>query len=196
MSFVDHYLPYFGQRLITHPLSSVLPFQPLFTESSCRDQLLALSLSFGALIAPHPLYCMFVFNSLFIVQLVFFVGWVSVCPGSYAGLSQGWLWEYHMTLGAHLLVCWMSPKQVWSLRLAVQEPSCFLSVMWHGEALYGLEVQGVEVLILLGASFLPSVAPSVSARFLIYGAHAVCFCLLLHSSPILDPPNQPFISLP
>jgi hypothetical protein len=26
--------------------------------------------------------------------------------------------------------------------------------MWHGEALYGLGVQGVEVLILLGALFL------------------------------------------
>jgi hypothetical protein len=31
--------------------------------------------------------------------------------------------------------------------------------MWCGEALYGLRVQDVEVLILLGAFFLPSVAP-------------------------------------
>jgi hypothetical protein len=31
--------------------------------------------------------------------------------------------------------------------------------MWCGKALYGLGVQGVEVLILLGALFLPSVAP-------------------------------------
>jgi hypothetical protein len=39
------------------------------------------------------------------------------------------------------------------------ESSCFLSVTWHGEAFHRLGVQGVEVLILLGALFLPSVAP-------------------------------------
>jgi hypothetical protein len=108
-----------------------------------------------------------------------------VCPGGYAGLSQGCLWEYHMMLGAHLLVCRMSPKQVWSKSLVVWESSYFLSVMWCGEALYRLGVQGVEVLILLGAFFLSSVAPSVSARFLIYRAHAICFCTLV---TILDPP--------
>jgi hypothetical protein len=32
--------------------------------------------------------------------------------------------------------------------------------MWHGEAFYRLGVQGVEVLIPLGALFLPSVAPA------------------------------------
>jgi hypothetical protein len=35
--------------------------------------------------------------------------------------------------------------------------------MWRGEALYGLGVQGVGVLILLGGFFLPSVA-SVSQQ--------------------------------
>jgi hypothetical protein len=39
-----------------------------------------------------------------------------------------------------------------------QQPSCFLSVMWHGEALYELGVQGVRVLI-LGGFLLLSVAP-------------------------------------
>jgi hypothetical protein len=52
----------------------------------------------------------------------------------------------------------MSPKQVWSQHLVVQEASCFLSIIWLGEALYGLGVQGVEVLILFGALFLPNVA--------------------------------------
>jgi hypothetical protein len=28
MSFVDHYLPYFRQQLITHLLLALLPFQP------------------------------------------------------------------------------------------------------------------------------------------------------------------------
>jgi hypothetical protein len=31
--------------------------------------------------------------------------------------------------------------------------------MWYGEAFYGLGVQAVEVLILIGALFLPSVSP-------------------------------------
>jgi hypothetical protein len=43
--------------------------------------------------------------------------------------------------------------------------TCFLSVMWHAEAFYGLGVQGVEVLILLGALFLPSVAPASQQGF-------------------------------
>jgi hypothetical protein len=42
----------------------------------------------------------------------FLQGGRSVCPGDYAGLSQGWLWEYHMTLSAHLLVCQISPMPV------------------------------------------------------------------------------------
>jgi hypothetical protein len=68
-------------------------------------------------------------------------------------------------LGAHLLLCQMSPKQVWSQLLVVQEPSCFLSVRWRGEALYGLGVQGVEVSILFVALFLPSVAPASQQDF-------------------------------
>jgi hypothetical protein len=31
--------------------------------------------------------------------------------------------------------------------------------MWHGEAFYGLGVQGVGVLLLLGVFFLPKVPP-------------------------------------
>jgi hypothetical protein len=31
MNFVDCYLPYFRQWLMTHLLSAILPFQPLFT---------------------------------------------------------------------------------------------------------------------------------------------------------------------
>jgi hypothetical protein len=59
----------------------------------------------------------FLFSSLFIVQFLFIYllwGRGLNCPGGYAGLSQGWLWEYHMMLCDHLFVCRMSPKQVWS----------------------------------------------------------------------------------
>jgi hypothetical protein len=54
---------------------------------------------------------------------------------------------------AHLLVCWVSPKQIWSQCLVAQEPSYFLSVTWHRESLHDLGVQGVELLIHLGVFF-------------------------------------------
>jgi hypothetical protein len=73
--------------------------------------------------------------------------------------------EYHVMLGAHLLDCQMSPKQVWNWLLEVQEPSYFLGVTWCGEALYGFMVQGVEVLLLLGGLFLPCVAPASKQDF-------------------------------
>jgi hypothetical protein len=84
----------------------------------------------------------------------------------------------------------MSPKQVWSLRLVARELSCFLSVMWHGEALYGLGVQGVKVLILLGAFFFAKSGSTISARFLTYGAHSVCFSTAV---AIMDPPVVVFL---
>jgi hypothetical protein len=68
---LDHYLVYFRQRLITHPLSAALPFQSLFTESSHGDQLLAPSAFSGAFTTPFPLCCMFLFSSFFIVQFLF-----------------------------------------------------------------------------------------------------------------------------
>jgi hypothetical protein len=67
MSFVDCYLPYFRQWLITIPLLALLPFQLLFTKV-CRDQLLAPPPFFDVLSASHPLCCVLAFSSLFIVQ--------------------------------------------------------------------------------------------------------------------------------
>jgi hypothetical protein len=89
MSFVDCYLPYFRHRLITHPLLVLLPFQPLFTESSCRDQLLAPPHFSSALTAPRPSAgCSFsvpylLFSFFFLLGL----GCQSV-HGGYAGLPQ------------------------------------------------------------------------------------------------------------
>jgi hypothetical protein len=37
---------------------------------------------------------------LFIIQFGFFPGWGSVCPGGYADLAQGCLWEYCMPLSS------------------------------------------------------------------------------------------------
>jgi hypothetical protein len=106
MSFVDHYLPYFRQQLITGPLLALLLFQSLFTEilhagqvltpppfscaatyqppsvglsafpvfaeSSCGDQLLALPPFSVALRAPCSLCCVFLFSYLFIIQVFLF----------------------------------------------------------------------------------------------------------------------------
>jgi hypothetical protein len=84
---------------------------------------------------------------------------VSLSRG-YAGLSQG------IPHADYLLTCWSaSPKQVWNRHLVMQEPSYFLSVTWHGEALYELGIQGVRVLILLGGFVLPSVAPASQESF-------------------------------
>jgi hypothetical protein len=111
--------------------SAFLPFQPLFTESSSGDQLLAPPLFSEVLRAPHPLCCMFLFSSLFIIPLFFFfffcrVGvslsrWLSwFIPGVAVGILHA----------AYLFTCWSaSPKQVWSQHLVAWEPSCFLSVM-------------------------------------------------------------------
>jgi hypothetical protein len=119
MSFVDSYLPYFKQWLITRPLLALLPFQSLFTESLCEDQLLALSPLSGVLRALQPLCCMFLFSSLF---MIFFLwGRMSVCSGGYAGLSQRWLWEYCM-----LLIC--SPVGVLDFSQAGLEASIWQHV--------------------------------------------------------------------
>jgi hypothetical protein len=49
MSFVDGYLFYFRQQLITQPLLAFLPFQPLFTEI-----LSSLPLSASPVCFQHP----------------------------------------------------------------------------------------------------------------------------------------------
>jgi hypothetical protein len=82
-------------------------------------------------------------------------------------------------LFAHLLVFWMSPKNVWSPHLVTQELSCFLSVTWHGETLYSLGGSGCWHFDYSWCFFSAKCGFSISARLLIYGAHAVCFCTLV-----------------
>jgi hypothetical protein len=80
-------------------------------------------------------------------------------------LSRGLCWfipgvAVGILCAAYLLTCWsVSPKQVWSWHLMAWEPSCFLSVTWCGEALYGLGVQGVRDLLFLGDFFSARVDP-------------------------------------
>jgi hypothetical protein len=101
-----HYLPFFRQRLITHLLLALLPFQPLFTESLGKDQLLAPPLFSGALSVTLPFCCVLVFSNLFIVQFallcfVLFCRGVTL-PRGLCCLSQEYLGECHVTLGTQL----------------------------------------------------------------------------------------------
>jgi hypothetical protein len=137
-----------------------LLFQPLFTESSCGDQLLA-SPPFSCVLSEFLPLLLCASFQLIVYCSGFFFCWGGVSlprVGMLVYPRGGWgstMWCLALTC----LVCQISPKQVWSWCLIAWKPSCFLSVTWHGEAFYGLGAQGVEVLILLGALFLPSVAP-------------------------------------
>jgi hypothetical protein len=67
------YLPYFRQWLTIRLLLAFLPFEPLFTDISCGDQLLSPPRFSGALSAfPPPLLCgSFQFMVYYSVYLVF-----------------------------------------------------------------------------------------------------------------------------
>jgi hypothetical protein len=80
--------------------------------------------------------CYFLFSLVFFFS--FFPGWGSVCPGGYADLAQGCLWEYRMPLSSPGGV--RLPKQSGSWSLAVQEPSWFLRLTWSEGAMPGLKV--------------------------------------------------------
>jgi hypothetical protein len=66
--------------------------------------------------------------------------------------------------------------------LEAKEPSWFLRVRWHGEAMCGLGVQGVGVVVLL-VVFQARCVSNISTRFLLYRVHAICF---LHLATILE----------
>jgi hypothetical protein len=163
MSFVDFYLPYFRQQLIICPLWAFPPFQPLFTESSHGDQLLATLPFFGVLptFSP-PVLCAS-------VQFIFYSVFFLCCVQSARGLC----WFILGVAGGIPHDAWYSP--VWYAKCLPssfgtgvwhwQEPSCFLNVTWHGAAFYGLGVQGVEVLILLSVLYPPTVASASQKDF-------------------------------
>jgi hypothetical protein len=106
---------------------------------------------------------------------LFFAGLCWFIPGVDVGIL----------CAVYLLTCWSaSPKQFWSQLLAAWEPSCFLNLKWCGEALYGLSVWGVGVLLLLGGFFSAKCGSGISAKFFIYGAQDVYLLFLV---AILDP---------
>jgi hypothetical protein len=144
-------------------LACLLLLQALFTKSSHGDSSL--------LLPPFPVHsehpapsAMCPFQYLIYHSVLFFCGMG-------VSLSRGLCWfipgvAVVVPRAAYLLTCWSeSPKQIWSWHLAAWETSCFLSVMWCGETLCRLRVQGVTVSLFLGGFFLTSVAPASQQNF-------------------------------
>jgi hypothetical protein len=157
-SFVDCYLPYFRHGLINCPLLAFLPFN--LCSLKVHMEISSLLLPISTVLSEHhspSAVCPFQF---LVYYSVFFFklgrgqsaeGAMLIYPRVAMGISHA---TYLLTC------CSASPKQVQIQHLAPQEPSCFLSVKWSGEALYRLGVQDVGVLLLLGGFFLPIVAPA------------------------------------
>jgi hypothetical protein len=103
---VDHYLLYFRQWLITWPLSAILPFPSLFTESSPGDQLLAPPPSSGVLRHPPspPLLCV-PFHFLVYYSVFFCSAGVSLSRGQWGFIPGVAVGNTMCCLFAHLLVC-------------------------------------------------------------------------------------------
>jgi hypothetical protein len=151
-------LPSLVQWLFGHLL-----FHILLSERLQGDQLLAPPHFSGALSAPCP-FCCVSFSVPCLLYSLFFVFFFLQSRGQSV---QGAILVYPRSIcGNTVCCCWyVFPKQVWSWCLAVQEPSTFLSVMWGGEALYGLGAWGVRIFLLFGGFFLPSVAPASQQDF-------------------------------
>jgi hypothetical protein len=84
--------------------------------------------------------CLFLLLLLIIqVFFLFFFGWGSVCPGGYANLTHGCLWEYRMPLSSPCGLHLPKPSGCWHLA-AAREPSWFLHLTWSGDAMHRLKV--------------------------------------------------------
>jgi hypothetical protein len=81
MSFVDHYLPYFMQRLITHPLSALLPFQPFLLKVCAEIRSLLSPFLWCTYSIPPPLLCVSFQFHVYSVIYFFLQGGVNLSRG-------------------------------------------------------------------------------------------------------------------
>jgi hypothetical protein len=80
------------------------------------------------------LFCCYYLFSFF----SFFPLWGSVCPGGYADLVQGYLWEYCVLFSSPCSL--LLPKWSGHWCLMAREPSWFLHLTWSWDAICGLGV--------------------------------------------------------
>jgi hypothetical protein len=101
----------------------------------------------------------------FVVVVVVFVGQGSVCPGGYAGLSQGWLWGYCMLLIFSPVGLRLSSR----LRVSAWwhgSPPVFSVYCGMGKLCAGWGVEVLEFCLFL-VVFPARCVSSISARFLL-----------------------------
>jgi hypothetical protein len=103
MNFVDCCLPYFRQHLITHPVSGLLPFQSLSTESLSGDELLVPPPFSGALRSPCP-SAMCSFSVLCLLFTFFLQGGGQSVQGTMVVYPRGTVGIPH---ASYLLICWL-----------------------------------------------------------------------------------------
>jgi hypothetical protein len=94
---------------------------------------------FGTQGAPPSLVRFFIVLIAYYSVSVFFPGWGLICPGGYADLAQGCLWEYHVPLSSPCGPCLPKPPGRGCLA-AAQGPSWFLRLCEVQMALHRLEV--------------------------------------------------------
>jgi hypothetical protein len=130
----------------------VLPLLPspagLFIYSSLRDFPsclftvpwgISLLLLFGAQGTPPSLLHVFFVVIAYYSVFLFSLGGGSVCPGGYADLAQGCLWEYSVPLSSPCGLCLPKPSGHRCLA-AAWGPSWFLRLTWSGDAMHGMGV--------------------------------------------------------
>jgi hypothetical protein len=133
------------------------------------------------LLLPTCLYCFYCL----LFSFSFFPWWRSVCPGGYAALAQGCLWEYHGTV-KHTLS--MSFQAVWAW--VAGGPGALLvspfNLKWRCSVLAG----GVEwsEFCLFSVTLPAKCVSSISPRF---HYRRLTFCFL----PLLSSWNPPFFLL-
>jgi hypothetical protein len=118
--------------------------------------------------------CLFLLLLLIIQFFILFsLGGSSVCPGGYADLAQGCLWEYHVLLSSPCGLCLPKPSGCCHLAVA-WKPSWFLHLTWSGDAMHQLEVWRSQSFASFQWFFPVRCISNVSPRFY-FRRHAFCF---------------------
>jgi hypothetical protein len=130
---------------------------------------------FGAQGSLPSLLCVFFVIAYYSVFFsLFFPGWGLVCPGGYADLGQGCLWEYHMLLSSPCGPLLPKPSGHCHL-VAARELSWFLRLTWNGNVTHRLGVWRSQSFVSM--VFSVRCISSVSPRFY-FSRHAFCFLSL------------------